>query len=220
MIPPPWRTVASSPSPPAEEDSPDGEESSADNSEEGSSITGPEERTSLGEGKDDADGHDTEGDGDRRRSRHRRTKWRRRRLPVDVTDTSAQHDLPGQGVSATGEEAGTGFEMSSLMTEPSRVQPTVARGAEAGRDTNGRGLSQVDGLEDTQEQGAPSGAAGALDDAEGEEIEEGDEAQPPLPAGFIPTVAFENATSVRFVFSARLDPAPSRSRAGNGEWNG
>lgn len=220
MIPPPWRTAASSPPPPAEEGSPDGEESSAENSQEGSSITVPEERTSLGGGKDGGNSHETEGDGDRRHSRHGRSRWRRRRLPFDVTDMSAQQELPGQEEDAVGEEAGTEFEMESLVTEPSRGRPTGARGAEAGRDTNGRVLSQGDALEDTQQERAPSGGAGALDDAEGQEIDEGDVAQPPLPAGFIPNVAFENATSVRFVFSARLDPAPSLSRGGNGEWSG
>lgn len=56
------------------------------------------------------------------------------------------------------------------------------------------------------------------DEEGGQEGKEGDEVAATLPLGFIPDASFENATSVRFVFSARLNPAPPSS-SGSGKGN-
>lgn len=65
--------------------------------------------------------------------------------------------------------------------------------------------------EDESEGGADGGSS-----AEEEEEEEAGA----LPSGFIPNVAFENATSVRFVFSARLDPPSSSLSSSSGTGSG
>lgn len=58
-----------------------------------------------------------------------------------------------------------------------------------------------------------------LEGGDGEEEEE-EEAAAALPLGFIPEVAFDDAPSVRFVFSATLEPAPAFPNRSNKRSNG
>lgn len=126
------------------------------------------------------------GDGGGGRTRRRKRRRRRRRLVVGGISSPATPDAT-----------------ALLLASPSLSE---GGGGGGGGRQDWRGLgggrARSIGLEEKDEQEDISG-----DDVNGAGGEE-EEEEVALPPGFIPDVAFDDAPSVRFVFSARLEPAP------------
>lgn len=70
-----------------------------------------------------------------------------------------------------------------------------------------------------QQEEEEEGSAQTGSGEEGEQEEDGEEEEETLPADFIPGAPFEDAPYVRFVFSARLEPAPPNRNSNNNDKN-
>ncbi|CAN0286099.1 unnamed protein product, partial [Ectocarpus sp. 8 AP-2014] len=210
VAPPPWRTARRFP-PPEEDSQDDSQEDSQEVSKEGSEEEGGQPANedggdAAGEAGDDeglvtsgtatssgdvgGGGSAGGGGGERRRRR-----WRRRL----ENGRSGRENVPtGDDSPAAAAEAAR--PLSDVMAEGA----SVGEGGEQQSRTSGSGgRRRVDALEDEEE---------TVGDEEGGGEEDDGLAAAALPAGFIPEAAFDDAPSVRFVFSARLDPAPTSSK--------
>eukprot|EP00903_Cladosiphon_okamuranus_P017697 g16296.t1 len=211
IAPLPWRTAPRFPPP----------EDSEEEEEAGDAVeSGAEERQEDGEGG--AEGQDTPdsagtgagADGGRRRRQHRR-----RRLD----------DGRWSGASWPADSAGAGAEEEDDGDESAGRRHEHGHGHGHGHGQRALDLDRARSIELEQKQGGQEGgASGSKGEGEGEdeeeEEEEEEEEKETLPAEFIPDVAFEDAPSVRFVFSARLEPAPrnpkNKHKGGGGRKSG
>lgn len=125
----------------------------------------------------------------------------------------AAEDEPGEKAHIDGSSSGT----IHLKQQPHN-DAGVAFNQSAHATTGRRGERLLDEGEEVEEPAAGEGGLEAKEMADGGGAAVA-AAAAALPLDFIPNVAFENATSVRFVFTARLDLAPPSSN-GNGEGEG
>ncbi|CAM9543768.1 unnamed protein product, partial [Ectocarpus sp. 12 AP-2014] len=207
VAPPPWRTARRFP--PPEEDSQEDSQEGSEGPNEGSEEEGGQPASEDG-GDAAGEAGDEEG------------------LVTSGTATSSG-DVGGGGSAGGGggerrwqrrlesggsgrENVRTGDESPAAAAEaPWPLFDVVAEGASIGgggeqqsRTSGSDRRRRVDALQDEE------GTAG--EEEGGGEEDDGLEAAATLPPGFIPEAAFDDAPSVRFVFSARLEPAPMSSK--------
>lgn len=128
--------------------------------------------------------------------------------PRRVLPARAAKGQPGE--EAPGISGSSGSSRSIHMKQPMHDDAKLSFNQDA-RETTGRTDERLlVGDEGVEEPAAGEGRS------EAKEMDDGGGAAATLPPDFIPNVAFANSTSIRFVFTARLDPAPPSS-SGNGE---
>ncbi|CAB1098907.1 unnamed protein product [Ectocarpus sp. CCAP 1310/34] len=220
VAPPPWRTARRFPPPQensqedSQEDSQEGSEEVPDegSEEEGGQPANEDGGDAAGEARDDeglvtsgtATSSGDVGGGGSARSGGGERRWRRRL------------ESGGSGR----ENVRTGDESPAAEAEaPWPLSDVVAEGASVGE--GGEQQSRTSGSEGRRRVDALGDEEGNVGEEEGGgEEDDGLAAAATLPPGFIPEAAFDDAPSVRFVFSARLEPAPTSSKGGKKGFQG